>query len=250
LKSKILKMKTKNPIYTLALICILFIVTGSCKKDQDNEVIKDDRLPIISTSAVSALTEITATCGGDVSGKGGSDVTARGLCWSMGQTPTLQDNLVVSGTGTGTFSKLISGLTANTPYYVRAYATNSYGTSYGETKSFTTLQAGADRDKLVGSWLFSEISLSRNVNITYVVIITKDSENNRIQMANFSGIGTGAPAYGIVLADSITVPSQSMANDYLVEGGGKMTSATTIDWKYSITSLGDLNYYAAHAVKQ
>ena len=245
-----MKTKTNTRNYAFALICILSIVAVSCKKDKDNDVANDDRLPVVSTSAVSATTEITATCGGDVSSIGGSAVTARGLCWSTGQTPTLTDNLVINGTGTGTFSSLITGLTANTPYHVRAYATNSYGTGYGETKSFTTLQPGGDRDKFIGTWLFSEISTTRNINISYVVIITKDSGNDRIQLSNFSGIGTGAPAYGIVVNDSITVPSQYMANDYLVEGGGKMINATTIDWKYSITSLGDIIYCAARAVKQ
>jgi len=71
----------------------------------------------------------------------GATVTARGVCWSTGQTPTVADNRTTDGTGAGSFSSSITGLTPNTTYYVRAYATNSAGTGYGSAMSFTTEEA-------------------------------------------------------------------------------------------------------------
>ncbi len=96
-------------------------------------------LPTVTTDAVSAITSTTATSGGDVTSDGGAAVTARGVCWSTNPTPTTADSHTTDGTGTGTFTSSLTGLTAGTLYYVRAYATNSVGTAYGNQESFTTL---------------------------------------------------------------------------------------------------------------
>ncbi len=99
-------------------------------------------LPTVTTGSVSDVTAMSATCGGEVTVDGGASVTARGVCWSTSQNPTVSNSHTTDGSGTGSFSSSISGLTANTTYYVRAYATNSVGTAYGETVAFTTLSAG------------------------------------------------------------------------------------------------------------
>ena len=95
-------------------------------------------LAIVSTSDVSSITTSTATCGGSVSSDACSPVTARGVCWSTSHNPTITGSHTTNGTGTGTFTSSLSGLTANTTYYVRAYATTVAGTKYGEEKSFKT----------------------------------------------------------------------------------------------------------------
>jgi hypothetical protein len=95
-------------------------------------------LPTIITSNISSITNNSAASGGFVSNSGGGTVTARGICWSTSQNPTINDVITSDGTGLGTYSSNLSNLTANTTYFVRAYATNSAGTNYGEQKSFTT----------------------------------------------------------------------------------------------------------------
>ena len=97
--------------------------------------------PSVTTSAVSGITRTTATSGGNVTADGGSAVTARGVCWSTSKYPTINDSKTTDGTGTGSFTSAITGLTADTKYYVRAYATNALGTFYGDTVSFTTIAA-------------------------------------------------------------------------------------------------------------
>jgi uncharacterized protein (TIGR02145 family) len=95
-------------------------------------------LPTVTTGTVSGITATTATCGGNVTSDGGATVTARGVCWSTSQSPTVSNSHTSDGSGTGSFTSNIIGLTANTTYYVRAYATNSEGTGYGTEVSFTT----------------------------------------------------------------------------------------------------------------
>ncbi|MGA3015123.1 MAG: choice-of-anchor Q domain-containing protein, partial [Bacteroidales bacterium] len=96
-------------------------------------------LPTVTTTPVSNITQGTATSGGNVTSDGGASVTARGVCWSTTTNPTISNSKTSDGTGTGTYTSNITGLTANTLYYVRAYATNSAGTAYGNQVSFTTL---------------------------------------------------------------------------------------------------------------
>lgn len=104
------------------------------------EQIPDPESPIVTTADVTDITQNTAVSGGNVTDDGGASVTARGVCWSTSQNPTISDNHTSDGNGTGSFTSNLTNLTANTTYYVRAYATNENGTSYGEQKSFTTLQ--------------------------------------------------------------------------------------------------------------
>ncbi|MCR5013170.1 MAG: choice-of-anchor J domain-containing protein [Bacteroidales bacterium] len=94
--------------------------------------------PTVTTSQVTNITQTTAKGGGNVTASGGANVTARGICWSTSHNPTVSGSHASSGTGTGTFTANMTGLTANTTYYVRAYATNSAGTSYGSEVSFVT----------------------------------------------------------------------------------------------------------------
>ena len=97
-------------------------------------------VPTVTTSQVTNITQTTATCGGNVTATGNATVTARGVCWSTSQNPTVTGSHTTNGTGTGSFTSSITDLSPNTTYYVRAYATNSAGTAYGTQRSFTTTQ--------------------------------------------------------------------------------------------------------------
>jgi hypothetical protein len=95
-------------------------------------------LPTLNTTDASTIGATFAVSGGIISNDGGSAVTGRGVCWGTTQYPTVLDNTSNDGSGTGTFTSLITPLTALTNYYVRAYATNSAGTAYGCQVSFRT----------------------------------------------------------------------------------------------------------------
>jgi uncharacterized protein (TIGR02145 family) len=95
--------------------------------------------PVVSTSSANEISQTYATCGGSVTGDGyAPPVTERGVCWISNATPKITDNKIVCGSGTGSFSGKITGLNSNTHYYVRAYAINSVGISYGYSTEFTT----------------------------------------------------------------------------------------------------------------
>ena len=100
-------------------------------------------LPTITTSTASNIIQNEAVSGGNVVSNGGSAVTQRGVCWSTNPSPTLIDNSKASGNGLGRFTTALSGLSSNTSYYVRAYATNSQGTAYGNQISFKTATPSA-----------------------------------------------------------------------------------------------------------
>ncbi|MFA5072902.1 MAG: lectin like domain-containing protein, partial [Nitrospirota bacterium] len=94
--------------------------------------------PTVTTTAVTGVSASAATGGGNVTSDGGAAVTARGVCWSTAANPTTADPCTSNGTGTGSFISAITGLTALTTYHVRAYATNSTGTGYGNDISFSS----------------------------------------------------------------------------------------------------------------
>ena len=96
-------------------------------------------IPTITTTAASSIAQTTAISGGTISTNGGATITASGICWSTSASPTTSDSKTTYGIFSGSFSSTLTGLTANTTYYVRAYATNSVGTAYGNQISFTTL---------------------------------------------------------------------------------------------------------------
>lgn len=122
--------KVKFILGLLILAGLLF--AAGCKDDEEATVVA------VSTTAVSSVTATTATSGGTVAVTGEIDVTVRGVCWSTVDPPTSADSKTSDGTGTGSFTSNITKLTANTPYYVRAYAINAGKTYYGASVSFTT----------------------------------------------------------------------------------------------------------------
>lgn len=141
------------------LILVISAILLSCKPDDNdagnpnnggsNEEEVVATLPTVVTSEVTEITETTANCGGEVTSDGNTDVFARGVCWSVNQSPTLDDHYTSDGEGVGTYTSELTELVANTTYYVRAYATNSKGTAYGEEVCFSTLEGQDETEDAV-----------------------------------------------------------------------------------------------------
>ena len=100
---------------------------------------RDYNVASVMTGEVENVGTTTATCGGNVMDDGGTDITERGVCWATSHTPTVNGSHASAGDGLGEFTCNMTSLSANTTYYVRAYAKNVKGVAYGEEKSFTTL---------------------------------------------------------------------------------------------------------------
>lgn len=120
-------------------VLILSFLTLSCSSNDDSDN-SNETLPTLTTAVITSIETTTAISGGIISSDGASNVTSRGICWSTNTNPTTADSKTSDGTGTGNFVSNLTGLLPNTTYYVRAYATNSVGTAYGNQVSFSTFE--------------------------------------------------------------------------------------------------------------
>lgn len=140
----IMRKKTNNLIFPLLLMGVFLIFASSCNKDDDdNGNGNNTGIPVLSTTAITDITQTTAKSGGNITSDGGAPITVHGVCWSTNENPTIDDNKTEDGTGAGSFTSSVTGLEPNTTYYLRAYATNSAGTSYGSIMSFTTQEGSS-----------------------------------------------------------------------------------------------------------
>jgi hypothetical protein len=122
-------MKNINRL-TLYIFLLLIIAGYGCQKK--------DKVPVLSTDAITNITSHSAISGGNITDEGFDPVIARGLCWSKSYPPTIDNDKTEDGQGAGIFTDSITGLDGGTTYAARAYATNSAGTGYGETLIFAT----------------------------------------------------------------------------------------------------------------
>jgi uncharacterized protein (TIGR02145 family) len=115
------------------IICAVFLVFG-CDKGQNVNT-----LPDLSTTDISSVTSNSVISGGNIISNGGLDITAKGVVWGTSNNPTiLLSTKTNDGIGTSSFTSNVTGLNADTKYYLRAYAINKIGTNYGNEISFTT----------------------------------------------------------------------------------------------------------------
>ena len=133
-------------------------------------------LPTLNTLNISSITTYSANSGGNITDEGGSLVTQKGVCWSSSSdSPTLLNSHTVDGNGSGVFTSQITGLSSNTSYYIRAYATNSFGTSYGNTLQFST-NAGNSIPTVETSPIVNVGTTSANSGVMYLMMVDYQSQ--------------------------------------------------------------------------
>jgi hypothetical protein len=174
--------------------------------------------PTVSTAAITYLQTNAAVSGGDVTSDGGSTIMARGIVWDVASNPTIALTTKTSESGTtGAFSSNISSILPNTLYYVRAYATNANGTSYGSEVSFTTLrEAPTVQASAITFSAATSTSLSFNWTVgdggqRVVILNTSNSFTNPVDGTNptasntyvsgeqvvYNGSGNSVTVYGL-----------------------------------------------------
>jgi uncharacterized protein (TIGR02145 family) len=148
-------------------------------------------LPVVLTADVINITVNSAQCGGNVTNNGNGTVSARGVCWNKTGNPTLTNSLglTTDGSGLGSYTSNITGLEEETTYYVSAYATNEEGTSYGNVKSFETIDnSPCDGQTFINylgqAYEIIEISyqcwMAENLNVGEIIDGEEDQTNNGI----------------------------------------------------------------------
>lgn len=200
-------------------------------------------LPVVTTNPVVVnATDVSAESGGNVTSSGNATVTARGVCWSTSSNPDITDSKTIDGSGVGAFTSLMTGLSPSTIYYIRAYATNSEGTSYGSQIMFQTEEAVIQNtllNSLVSIWEFDELSgdaVDKHGNHTGQV--SGNVTRNR------PGPGT-LKAYGFAPNDpKVTIPSTALLRspEFSVGVWVKMNLPTGTDRHSIITGAGGSGY--------
>ena len=162
-------------------------------------------LPTVSTIAISSLSSNSAASGGNVSTDGGTAISSKGICWNTTGSPTISESKTDNGTGTGSFTASMTGLLPSTTYYVRAYATNSAGTSYGNQVVFTTL-FWPPLNGLVAYYPFNGNAVDESGNGLNGVV------NNAVLTAD--RFGRANSAYSFTDNQDITIPNTQDQNLY------------------------------------
>ena len=199
--------------------------------------------PTVTTSQVTNITQTSAVSGGNVTSSGNSIVTARGVCWSTSHNPTVSGNHTTNGTGTGSFTSNITGLTANTLYYVRAYATNSAGTAYGSEVSFTTSATSTytisvsssptNGGSVTGGGTYQQgqsCTVSATANTGYTFLRWTENGNQVSTNANYTFTVTGNRTLVALFQLSATAPTVTTTQITNIQqttaiGGGNVTNS-------------------------
>ncbi len=200
----------------------------------------------VTTNQINKLLSTSAILGGNIVSDGGAIVTARGVCWSTSSIPTISNPKTSDGTGTGTFTSTISGLTANTTYYVRAYATNSVGTTYGTEISFKTFYAEVSD---IDGNVYPTVKIGNQIWMAENLKTTKYNDGTPIpnvtDNTTWAGLTTGAYCWYNNDATTYKIPYGALYNWYAVNTN-KLAPvgwhvATDADWTILTNFLGGLN---------
>ncbi len=187
--------KRSNVVRSLFLTAFILLLVVGCSGDDDPTGPDNTAAPVLTTAAVTEITETTAQCGGTITSDGGATVTARGVCWSTSPTLTVADSKTSDGDGAGSFTSFITGLAASTTYYVRAYATNSAGTGYGSAISFTAAAFSStvfdiDDNVYQTVTIGSQVWMAENLKVTHYR--NGDAIPNVTDSLTWVGLSTGA----------------------------------------------------------
>ena len=225
---------------------------------------------ISATSVVSNISRYGATSGAIITNNGGAPILASGVCWSAtSNTPTIDDNKTTDGASFGAFTSTLFGLTSGVTYNVRAYATNSVGTSYGAVQSFTTSVKTIQTAVLIGSQVWTDKNLNvanyRNGDaITYAANATQWVAANAARIGAYTYLkyasGDGGATYGKLYNWYAVNDARGLApTGYHIPtkaewttlrgtqpGNGKTLKSNTSDWSATFSNVNNFITFTPH----
>lgn len=196
-------------------------------------------LATVTTNATITSNGLTsASWGGNVTADGGATVSQKGICWSTSANPTISDSKTTEGSGIGTFTSSLDGLTAATKYYVRAYATNYDGTQYGDEYNFTTYSPAP---------LFTATyPKSANISVTSFDVVVNTDAIGKVYFLKLAS-GAAAPTSATVKSTGTAINIVAASTDYSATISG-LTHSTTYD-VYFVTENSDATVLMSTPVK-
>ncbi len=219
--------------------------------------------PVLTTTAASSITSTGTSTGGIISSDGGASVTARGVCYGTSANPTTSGTITSDGTGTGSYTSTLSNLNSGTTYYVRSYATNSVGTSYGSQISFNTLSPSYSVGNLAEGGIIYYIlqsgdqGYSSTVQHGLVVSIGEINSSDKNTQFGCKGttvgtsysIGTGqANTTAILAACSTSGIAAELCDNYSVNSGGVTYNDWYLPSYYEIHELYNASTYGGGSI--
>ena len=219
---------------------------------------KLDKLPTLVSLDATKITSVNAESGGNISSDGGAPITQRGVCWSIDENPTTTNNKTSDGSGTGNYISILDSLQPNTTYYLRAYATNKVGTSYGNQVGFTTLESASlttlDATKItsVNAESGGNISSDGGAPITQRGVCWSIDENPTTTN-NKTSDGSGTGNY-ISILDNLQPNTKYYLRAYAINkvgtSYGNQVSFTTLPKLVSTNNCNSLNGFSTFVVRR
>lgn len=205
--------------------------------------------PVVTTATAFGIGSTTANSGGNITSNGGTPLLARGIVYGTAPSPTLSSSVLTDGgLTTGSYTSVMTGLTANTQYYVKAYATNSVGTTYGNEVSFTTLSSGF----FSATYPFDSVKTTSGLTDPTPLPVVAG-----LGFGAFTAVGAGAPTFNSTAAfrfsladwtlgasngsDVFTAAADSTAKYYevtLTPAQGKVLNLTSLTFRFQRSGTG------------
>jgi len=209
------------------------------------------QLAAIGTKKVKDISSTNAICGGYIQDDGGAQITARGVCWSTTRNFQMYNEYTNDGTGDGDYTSIITGLEPNTTYYVKAYATSSAGTAYGEERSLRTSSEIINDPPIVTLSTPSNGAVGESTSQLFTWSCS-DPENDPLTYDVFLGT-SHPPSVQIASNQSAKNISRTGLNNntqyfwYVIAYDDHGNSTSSPIWHFTTRSSASVNYTARYS---